>query len=122
MSAKSNGNGSNGDGGGRRRQVRTDAEIARLAMQYRIPTIKLEEYEIDRAIIDLVPGDLCTRHTVIPVSRAGSSLIVAMVDPSDTAAREALKAHTGLVIEAVISTELAICTAIAKYYVGLSSE
>lgn len=120
MSGKSNGNGSNGNG--RRRQVLTDAEIAaRLSMQYRIPTINLEAYEIDRTIIALVPEDLCRRHTLIPVSRAGSSLIVAMADPTDAAALEALKAHTGFVIEVVISTERAISTAITKYYAARSS-
>jgi type IV pilus assembly protein PilB len=30
-----------------------------------------------------VPKDVCQRHGLIPVSRAGSSLIVAMSDPSN---------------------------------------
>ncbi|MBX3192122.1 MAG: hypothetical protein KF819_34355 [Labilithrix sp.] len=107
----------NGNGNGRRGHLLSDAEIAaRLSMQYRIPTIRLEEYEIDRAVIALVPEELCKRHTLIPVSRAGSSLIVAMADPKDAAALEALEAHTSFVIEPVISTELAIFTAIAKHY------
>lgn len=84
-------------------------------MLYRIPTINLAEYEIADDILDLVPEELCKKHTVIPVSRAGSSLVVAMVDPTDAAALEALRAHTGMTVEAVISTEIAILTALAKH-------
>lgn len=104
----------NGDG---KRGRPSDAEVAaRRSMLYRVPTINLAEYEIARDVLDLVPEDLCRKHTLIPVSRAESSLIVAMVDPTDAAALEALKAHTGMRVEAVISTELAIFAALAKYH------
>lgn len=107
MSGAQNGDGKRG--GASEREV-----AARLSMLYRVPTINLAEYEIADDILDLVPDDLCKKHTVIPVSRAGSSLIVAMVDPTDAAALEALKAHTGMTVEVVISTEIAILTALAK--------
>jgi type IV pilus assembly protein PilB len=95
----------------------SDTETAeRLSMQYRVPMIKLDEYEIDPAIIALVPRDLCERHRAIPVSRAGSSLIVAMIDPTNAAAIEAVKEHTAMNVEPVIATEAAIVAAIARYY------
>jgi type II secretory ATPase GspE/PulE/Tfp pilus assembly ATPase PilB-like protein len=81
--SKSNGNG---------RKI-PDAGLAAaglLSMQYRIPTIALDEYEVEAAIIALVPKELCEKHRVLPVSRAGSSLVVAMVDPTDKAAIDAL--------------------------------
>ena len=87
-----------------------------LSMQYRIPTIALDEYEIDAAVIALVPRELCEKHRVLPVSRAGSSLVVAMVDPIDKAAIDALKTHTGHKIEPVITSEAALVEAITKYY------
>ena len=87
-----------------------------LSMQYRIPTIALDEYETDAAIVALVPKELCEEHRVVPVSRAGSSLVVAMVDPIDKAAIDALKTHTGYNIEPVITTEAAVIEAIRKYY------
>jgi type IV pilus assembly protein PilB len=87
-----------------------------LSMQYRIPMIDLDEYEIESAIIGLVPRQLCETHRVLPVSRAGASLIVAMVDPTDKAAIGALTAHAGLTIEPVITTEPALMKAIARSY------
>lgn len=104
------------NGNGKRSGLSAEDIAARLSMQYRVPTINLAAYEIERAVLDLVPEALCRAHTVIPVSRAGASLIVAMVDPTDAASLAALKAQTGLTIEPVIAIEVAILVAIAKYY------
>src|SRR5215510_7790548 len=61
----------------------SDAEITNfLSQQYRVPTINLEEFEIDADIIKLVSRDQCEKHKVLPVSRAGNSLVVAMADPT----------------------------------------
>jgi len=97
--------------------VISDNEIAtRLAQHRRIPKIDIADYEIDPAIISAVPKDICEKHRVIPVSRTGRSLIVAMADADDVAAIEELKAHTGYNIEPVIATEAGILEAIARYY------
>ncbi len=110
-------NGSNGSG--RKPPTLSDAEVAaRLSMQYRVPTVDLTQYEVAREIIALVPRDLCERHCVLPVSRAGSSLIVAMIDPSDVRTIEVLKEHTGMNVEPVIAPETAIKAAIDRYYGG----
>lgn len=78
--------------------------------------VALLEYAIAADILALVPKELCSAHRVIPISRAGSSLIVAMVNPVDAVAIDALRGHTGLNVEPVIASELAITQAIAKYY------
>jgi type IV pilus assembly protein PilB len=87
-----------------------------LSMQYRIPTIALDKYEIDVAVIALVPKELCEQHRVLPVSRIGASLVVAMVDPVDGVAIDTLSLHTGLKIEPVITTAAALVETITKYY------
>src|SRR6188474_1040548 len=57
----------------------SDGEITNfLSAQYRLPAINLDEYEIDNDIIKLVGRDVCEKHRIIPVSRSGQSLIVAM--------------------------------------------
>lgn len=95
----------------------SDEEIAKhLSMQYRVPTVSLDEYEIQPAIIALVSRDLCERHRVLPVSRAANSLIVAMVDPTNIKAIDELKVVTGYNIEPVIATEAAIVEAVERYY------
>jgi type IV pilus assembly protein PilB len=108
-------NGSNGSGH-RKPPISADEAAKLLSMRYRVPTIDLSEYEVAPEILALVPRALCERHVVVPVSRAGTSLIVAMTDPTLSAAIDALREHTGFNIEPVIASEDAIRTAIERYY------
>ncbi|HVJ89596.1 MAG TPA: type IV-A pilus assembly ATPase PilB [Labilithrix sp.] len=95
----------------------SDQEITNfLSQQYRVPTINLEEYEIDSEILKLVSKEQCEKHRIIPVSRAGSSLIVAMADPTNLHAIDDLKFLTGYNIEPVIASETAIANAVERYY------
>src|SRR5258706_2979244 len=95
----------------------SDAEITSfLSQQYRVPTINLEEFEIDADIIKLVSKEQCEKHKVLPVSRAGNSLVVAMADPTNLNAIDDLKFLTGFNIEPVIASESAILGAVERYY------
>jgi type IV pilus assembly protein PilB len=87
-----------------------------LSKQYGVPAINLKEFDIDPEIIKLVPKDVSEKHLVIPVNRAGSSLIVAMCDPSNIYAVDDLKFLTGYNIEPVVASEPAIREAIEKYH------
>jgi len=87
-----------------------------LARQYGVPSISLSEFEIDPQVIELVPKEVAVKHTVLPVQRAGSTLIVAMSDPSNIYAIDDLKFLTGLNIEPVVTTDAAIEEAITRYY------
>jgi len=87
-----------------------------VAKQYGVPSINLEEFEIDPAVIRLIPEDVATKHTVIPVNRAGSTLILATSDPSNIFALDDIKFLTGYNIQAVVAAEDAIRRAIDKYY------
>ncbi len=87
-----------------------------VAKQYGVPSINLEEFEIDAAVIRLIPEDVATKHTVIPVNRAGSTLILATSDPSNIFALDDIKFLTGYNIQAVVAAEEAIRRAIDKYY------
>jgi type IV pilus assembly protein PilB len=95
----------------------SDDEITNfLSQQYRVPTIDLSDYEIDADILKMVSKDQCEKHKVIPVSRTGNSLIVAMADPTNLHAIDDLKFLTGYNIEPVIASETAIVQTIEKYY------
>jgi type IV pilus assembly protein PilB len=96
--------------------VSDDAITDFLSQQYRVPTINLEEYEIDADILKLVSKEQCERHKVVPVSRAGNALVVAMADPTNLNAIDDLKFLTGYNIEPVIASEAAILKAIDKSY------
>ena len=95
----------------------SDQEVTNfLSQQYRVPTINLDEYEVDPDILKLVQREQCEKHRVLPVSRAGSSLIVAMADPTNLNAIDDLKFLTGYNIEPVIASETAIAASIEKYF------
>lgn len=87
-----------------------------LSRQYGVPSINLVEFEIDPDVIKLVPHEVAERHQVIPVNRAGASLIVAMADPSNIFAVDDLRFLTGYNIEVVVASDGAIREAITKYY------
>jgi type IV pilus assembly protein PilB len=95
----------------------SDGEITSfLSTQYRLPAINLDEYEIDAEVVKLVSRDVCEKHRIIPVSRSGSSLIVAMSDPTNLNAIDDIKFLTGFNVEPVVSSETAIQAAIERYY------
>ena len=95
----------------------SDQEITDfLSEQYRVQSIDLSEYDIDREILKLISPQVCERHKIIPVSRAGSSLIVAMADPSNLNAIDDVKFLTGYNVEPVVSSESAILSALEKAY------
>ena len=87
-----------------------------LSKQYGVPSINLSEFEIDPDVIKIIPEDVVEKYRVIPISKADSSLIVAMADPSNILAMDDIKFLTGLNVEAVVATEESIQAAIEKYY------
>ncbi|MFN0061992.1 MAG: type IV-A pilus assembly ATPase PilB [Myxococcaceae bacterium] len=87
-----------------------------LSKQYGVPAINLKDFDIDPEIIKLVSKEVAEKHLVIPVNRAGPSLIVAMADPSNIYAVDDLKFLTGYNIEPVVASEPSLREAIEKYY------
>jgi type IV pilus assembly protein PilB len=87
-----------------------------VAKQYGVPSINLDEFEIDSAVIQLIPEEVANKHTVVPVNRAGSTLILATSDPSNIFALDDIKFLTGYNIQPVVAAEEAIRRAIDKYY------
>jgi type IV pilus assembly protein PilB len=95
----------------------SDGEITTfLSSQYRLPSINLDEYEIDADVVKLVSREVCEKHRIIPVSRSGSSLIVAMSDPTNLNAMDDIKFLTSYNVEPVVASESAIQGAIERYY------
>ncbi len=90
--------------------------VAFLSRQYGVPTISLAEYEIDPAVIKVIPPEVSQKYNLVPVNRAGSTLIVAVSDPSNLFAIEDIKFMTSYNVEMVVTGESDIKAAIDKYY------
>src|SRR5678815_1666538 len=94
-----------------------DEEItALLSKQYGVPSIALNQFEIDPAVIKLVPADTAHKYQIVPLSRAGATLTIAMTDPTNVFAMDDVKFMTGYNVEPVVASETAVLEAIQKYY------
>jgi type IV pilus assembly protein PilB len=87
-----------------------------LSRQYGVPSINLGEFDIDPQVSKLISAEVVKKYQLIPISRAGSTLIVAMSDPSNIFAIDDLKFMTGYNVEVVVATEANIKAAIDRCY------
>ena len=114
----------------RRSGVRLGASLVKLGMleegklleflsrQYHVPSINLDDFEIDPDVIKLLPQDVAIKHQVVPVHKAGPSLVVAMADPSNIFAIDDIKFLSGYNVEVVVANESQVARAIERYYQG----
>ena len=94
-----------------------DEEItALLSRQYGVPSINLADFEIDQSIVKLVPAETAQKYQVLPLSRTGATLTIAMTDPTNVFAMDDIKFMTGYNVEPVVASESAVVEAIARYY------
>jgi len=95
----------------------TDDEVtAVLSRQYGVPSINLKYYEVDPQVVKLIPQDTAVRYQIVPLSRVGSTLTIAMTDPTNVFAMDDVKFMTGFNVEPVVASESAIGEAIQKFY------
>ncbi len=93
-----------------------DELVEFLSQRYGVPAIALADVDVDEAILKIIPPDVCRKYTILPVSKAGAKLTIAMVDPTNVFAMDDIKFMTGYNVEPVVASEIALVDAIDKYY------
>ncbi|HEV7860454.1 MAG TPA: type IV-A pilus assembly ATPase PilB [Pyrinomonadaceae bacterium] len=96
--------------------VSDDMITAVLSRQYGIPSVNLELFDVEESVIRLIPQEVAQKYSVLPLSRVGATLTLAMVDPTNVFAMDDIKFMTGLNIEPVVVAEASVQAAISKYY------
>jgi type IV pilus assembly protein PilB len=96
--------------------VKDEDITALLSKQYGVPSINLTQFEIDPGVIKLIPGETCHKYQIVPLSRAGATLTIAMTDPTNVFAMDDIKFMTGYNVEPVVASEGAVADALEKYY------
>src|SRR3954465_15993852 len=96
--------------------VKDDEITALLSKQYGVPSINLTQFEIDPGIIKLIPSETAHKYQIIPLSRSGATLTIAMTDPTNVFAMDDIKFMTGYNVEPVVASETAVLEAITRYY------
>ena len=101
----------------------TDEDVTNfLSRQYGVPAINLSYFEIDPAVVKLIPFETAKRNQILPLSRVGASLTIAMVDPTNVFAMDDIKFMTGFNIEPVVASESSILAGIEKAYGSTKDE
>lgn len=101
--------------------ISDDVITAVLSRQYGVPSINLELFQIDEETINLISQEVALKYSVLPISKVGSTLTMAMADPTNVFAMDDIKFMTGLNVEPVIASEASVQIAIGKYYSGSKS-
>jgi type IV pilus assembly protein PilB len=87
-----------------------------LAQHFKVPSVDLSGMEIDEAVIKIIPADIARKYTILPVSKSGATVTVAMIDPTNVFAMDDVKFMTGYRVEPVVASETAIRVSIDRYY------
>ena len=96
--------------------VKDDEITGLLSRQYGVPSINLATFDIDPTVLKVLPGETCRKYQVIPISRAGAVLSLAMSDPTNVFAMDDIKFMTGYNVDPVVASEIAIEEAINRFY------
>ncbi len=100
----------------------TDEEItALLSKQYGVPSINLTQFEIDQSVIKLIPPDTAQKYQIVPLSRSGATLTIAITDPTNVFAMDDIKFMTGYNVEPVVASETAVTEAIKRDHPSASA-
>lgn len=87
-----------------------------LSNQFGVPSINLSNFEIEESVLKLIPAEVARKYHLLPISRTGASLTIAMADPSNVFAQDDIKFMTGYHVEPVVASEIAIDKSIERYY------
>jgi type IV pilus assembly protein PilB len=96
--------------------VKDDEITGLLSKQYGVPSISLSQFEIDASVIKLIPAETAQKYQIVPLSRSGATLTIAITDPTNVFAMDDIKFMTGYNVEPVVASESAVIEALRRYY------
>ncbi len=95
----------------------SDAELtAFLQKEYRLPLVDPAAMEVPAEVVRLVPATLARRHHLVPISLTGSTLTLAMSDPSNLVAINEVKFLTGYDVKVAVAATSSVTAAIGSLY------
>ncbi|MCB9504503.1 MAG: type II/IV secretion system protein, partial [Deferribacteres bacterium] len=84
--------------------------------KFDLPVVKIDAYSIDPAIVKMIPMEMAQRYKIIPLFLVDDMLTLAMADPLDINALDAVRYQTKLDIQEALASAEDIEAAIKKYY------
>jgi type IV pilus assembly protein PilB len=100
-----------------REGIVNESQIVELVSnQLRLEKYRPENYSIDMDLINLLPADLAHKYQVAPLQKNGLLLSIAMVDPLDINALDAIELMTNCEVEAIICSEQHLNNLLSSLY------
>jgi len=97
----------------------SEKELASLlSVELKIPFLNLLKYKINPEVGKIIPEKLARKHCMVPISKIGDTITLAMADPLNIFATDDIALMTRSKIECVMSTEKDILEAIDRLYAG----
>jgi len=96
--------------------VKEPALVKTLSEQYGLPIATLDGVTPDPDTLSLIPHELATKHTLLPIELSGNTLRVAMSDPSNILALNDIKFITGKDIQVLVAPESELRAMLEKLY------
>jgi hypothetical protein len=97
--------------------------VATLAHQLGLPVAHIASWPVDAEVLELVPAELADKHRCLPLALKqegdAQSIYLAMMDPSDLEAVEAVRAASGREVRIVLAAPSELDAGIARFYRGL---
>ena len=94
-----------------------EEEIAHcLSLQFGFPYLPLENYEVSKEIVNLVPKSVAAHYCLVTLDKIGATLTIAIANPLNVQAIEDLEDLTHCDIQIFVSTPSDIRRAIEKFY------
>lgn len=87
-----------------------------LVRELHIPSIDLSKYKFDPKLKDVIPEKVARQYKIIPISKLGDTITMAISDPLNVFAIDDIKSVTGKSIDVVMGTESQILKAINAFY------
>ena len=99
-------------------RLMSERQVAEVvARRYGLAVVEdLDGAEVAPEVLGLVPRSHCVAHHVVPLSRHGSELRVAVADPTDVVALDPIQFRTGLRVRPLVAAESAIARAARRLY------
>jgi type IV pilus assembly protein PilB len=83
----------------------SEEDVAKaLMVQYGIPYMPLENYEIDKEVSKLIPENVARQYGVLAVDKVGSILTIVMSNPLNSQAIEDIEMMTKLKMQVFVAT------------------
>ena len=98
------------------KQLTEESLLTALSQETNLPPINVFKIRADESLAQLLPENLASYYGVIPVSKVGSVITLAISNPFDILQLDDIQIVTGCDIRPVLSTDVAIRKAIPEVY------